>query len=67
MEVDTGSSVSLISFNRFKEHYGNVKLDKPSSILKTYSGQEIKQKGSKRANVTYSGQSKTFNIMCRRE
>ncbi|XP_060581109.1 uncharacterized protein K02A2.6-like [Ruditapes philippinarum] len=62
MEVDTGSAVSLMSREEFQKCFGNVTLDKPTSVLKTYSGEEIQQAGTKLVNVRYNGQSKSLKL-----
>ena len=41
MEVDTGSSVSLISYREFVHHFGKIKSETPKSVLKTYSNETI--------------------------
>ena len=45
MELDTGSAVTLISNKDFRKRFGNMKLDPAFSILKTYSGDVIEQRG----------------------
>ena len=56
MELDTGSSVSLMSHKQFRNLFGNkVKLNDPESILKTYSGETIEQVGIYRPTVSYNG------------
>jgi len=62
MELDTGSAVTIISEQTLKERFGNVKLDKPYSTLKSYSGETIKQAGSIHVRVTYNNQTKDLRL-----
>ena len=51
MELDTGSAVSVLSYKRYKEHFGHVKLAKSLVTLKTYTEQKITPKGEMKCNV----------------
>ena len=42
----------------FKKCFRTVELNKPTKVLKKYSGEEIQQAGTKMANVNYNGQSR---------
>ncbi|KAH3691963.1 hypothetical protein DPMN_191378 [Dreissena polymorpha] len=54
MEVDTGSAVTLMSEIDIRKRFGNVPLDPAKSVLKTYSGEIIKQVGTKVVTVKYN-------------
>ena len=62
MEVDTGSAVTLMSEIDFRKRFGNVPLDPAKSVLKTYSGEIIKQVGTKVVTVKYNGQSTQLRL-----
>ncbi|XP_053395598.1 uncharacterized protein K02A2.6-like [Mercenaria mercenaria] len=62
MELDTGSAVTLISKEEFQKLFGNKELDRPTSILRTYSGEEITQAGTKLVRVKVNDQSKMLRI-----
>lgn len=59
MEIDTGASLSVIGENTLNTLWdGNSKfhLEKTSVRLKTYTGEELKPKGSIKVKVSYEGQ-----------
>ncbi|XP_053391329.1 uncharacterized protein K02A2.6-like [Mercenaria mercenaria] len=62
MELDTGSAVTLISKEEFQKLFGNKDLDRPTSILRTYPGEEITQAGTKLVRVKVNDQSKILRI-----
>ena len=62
MEVDTGAAATLIPIDKFRQHFGDVKLDPPRSTLKTYSGETLSQAGCKEVNVTYNGQNRKLTL-----
>ena len=62
MEVDTGSSVSLMSYKDFVRHFWKIKLETPKSVLKTYSNETIEQVGIKTVRVNYKGQKKDLRL-----
>ena len=55
IELDTGSAVSVLSYKRYKEHFGHAKLAKSLVTLKTYTGQKITPKGEMKCNVQFKG------------
>jgi len=58
MELDTGSAVSIISEDIYQQTFGKTQMDKPHSVLKSYSGEVIPKAGTKRVKVSYNGQEK---------
>ena len=62
LEVDNGSSVSLMSYGDFVQHFGKIKLETLKSVLKTYSNETIEQVGIKTVQVNYNGQKKDLRI-----
>ena len=62
MELDTGSAVSVLSYKRYKEHFGHVKLAKSLVTLKTYTEQKITPKGEMKCNVKSKGQEKELTL-----
>lgn len=62
MELDTGSAVSIISEDIYQQTFGKTQLDKPHSVLKSYSGDVIPQAGTKRVKVSYNGQEKDLTL-----
>ena len=65
MEVDTGTSITFMSENTYKELWPNSKEAlKPSQIkLKTYTGQQIQVHGSKMVQVQYGKQAKRLPLV----
>ena len=47
MEVDTRSSVGLMSYSDFVGHFGKIMLETPKSVLKTYSNETVEQVGTR--------------------
>ncbi len=58
MEIDTGAAVSVISYKNFKSLKLNVKLEKTSVVLTTYTKQPIVPAGVCYVDVSY--QDKTY-------
>ena len=48
MEVDTGASVSLVSEQTYQRYWPNRKLERTSTILRTYSGEALRVVGKHR-------------------
>ena len=65
MELDTGASVTLMSSSEFKRRFGKRQLDRPDTVLKTYSGDVIGQEGTLMVNVCYNGQSAIMKLCCK--
>ncbi|XP_033729753.1 uncharacterized protein K02A2.6-like [Pecten maximus] len=55
MELDTGASVSLMSEKEYKQKYDG-KLNKSSTVLRTYNGQLLPVVGEKSVTVQYGDQ-----------
>ena len=57
MELDTGASVSVCSFHRFRELWPDHerKLKPCNLILHTFSGESLKVRGELEVNVAYKG------------
>ena len=62
MEVDTGSAVTLMSEIDFRKRFGNVPRDPAQSVLKIYSGEIIKQVGTKVVTEKYNRQSTQLRL-----
>ena len=45
MELDTGSTVSVLPYKQSKERFGHMKLAKGDITLKTYTGEKTMPKG----------------------
>ena len=56
MELDTGASVSIISQQVWEETFGKPKLMKCSTLLRTYSGEQLKVLGQLKVTVKYNDQ-----------
>jgi len=56
MELDTGASVSIISQQVWEETFGKPKLMKRSTLLRTYSGEQLKVLGQLKVTVKYNDQ-----------
>ena len=58
MEIDTGASLSVMSDKMYQELWGDNKqplLVKEGVVLHTYTGEEVKPKGSAKVMVSYEG------------
>ncbi|XP_033760675.1 uncharacterized protein LOC117342589 [Pecten maximus] len=63
MELDTGSTVTLISQDLYKEHFCHIPLHETTIRLKTYSGENIKPLGEIRVSVNLYNQTATKNLL----
>ena len=63
MEVDTGAAVSIVSNDIYQKLWPKEKLDESNIVLRTYSGEQIKQIGSKQVEVKYNGQVNTVELV----
>lgn len=54
-EIDTGSAISAIPKNYFKNHFANHKLDRYSNVLKAYDGSIIQTDGCFSTYILYKG------------
>lgn len=62
MELDTGSSVSVISEEDYVKYFKGEKLKKSSLVLKTYSGEKLNSLGVLCVNVKYNDQEADLNL-----
>ena len=56
MELDTGSAVSIMPRDLYKEKFNDKPLYKTELVLKTYTGETIVPLGVLKANVEYKDQ-----------
>ena len=62
MKVDTGATVSLISYKRLKQVLPRIKINKTSVVLRTYTSEIIPVRGEVQVNVTYGEQRKKLTL-----
>ena len=62
MELDTGSSVSVISEADYVKYFKGEKLEKSLLVLKTYSGEKLHSLGVLRVQVQYNDQCSYLNL-----
>ena len=62
MELDTGSSVSVISEADYVKYFKGEKLEKSLLVLKTYSGEKLHSLGVMRVQVQYNDQCSYLNL-----
>jgi len=60
MELDTGSALSIMSYNVFKQTFKHERLQKSDVILKTYTGEKVSPVGM--CNVTATHNNQSFNV-----
>ena len=58
MELDTGSALSVIPWEKYKKHFGQLKQEKSQVVLKTYTGEKITPK----YNVNFKGQEHNVSL-----
>jgi hypothetical protein len=63
MEIDTGSSVSLMSKQSFNSVFGKCELASHSAKLRTYTGEEILVLGSLVVEVQYNEQKESLTLL----
>ena len=63
MEVDTGAAMSVISRRTYKRLFSDLKLQKPTVHLKTYTGEEISLVGQITARATYGEQTRILSLI----
>ena len=56
MEIDTGSSISLIQKDTYEKQFSDVKLCRTRTVLKTFSGEVFAPLGTLKVNVRIHGQ-----------
>ena len=62
MELDTGSAISTLPLETYKETFPNTPLIDTTAILKTYSGEEIPPEGKLLVRVEYNNQIKDLTL-----
>ena len=62
MELDTGSAVSIISFDLYQQKFNNNPLHKTVLFLKTYTGENITPVGVLKVNVDYQNQRELLDL-----
>jgi predicted transcriptional regulator len=62
MELDTGSSISVISEADYVKYFKGEKLEKSLLVLKTYSGEKLHSLGVMRVQVQYNAQCSYLNL-----
>ena len=63
MEVDTGASVSLMSYSTFSKLWPGRSLESTSVRLRTYSKEPLSVVGKCKVNVDYNGQMGEFTLL----
>ena len=63
MELDTGASVSLISEATWSKLYSKKKLQRTTTILRTYTGEKIQPLGSCNVEVKYKEESAILPLL----
>ena len=66
MEIDTGASLSVMSDKMYQELWGDNKqplLVKEGVVLHTYTGEEVKPKGSAKVMVSYEGRDYQLSLL----
>ena len=64
MEIDTGSSVSIISEETFDKHFtDNILLTPSTSKLRTYTGEVMPLVGMTDVDVEYKGQKECMSLL----
>ena len=62
MEVDTGATVSLISYKKLKQVLPRVVIKKTTIVLRTYTSEVIPVRGKVQVNVSYGEQKKLLTL-----
>ena len=62
MELDTGSAISAIPLRVYKQHYGQLQIKRTDILLKSYTGQQIKPKGTIDVEVVYKGEQHKLHL-----
>ena len=62
MELDTGSAVSPLPFQKYKEMFHYIPLMTTEAILKAYSGERIIPEGKLDVRVNYNNQVKDLTL-----
>ena len=62
MELDTGSAVSIISFDLYHQKFKRLPLHKTGLFLKTYTGENIMPVGVLKVPVDYQNQRELLDL-----
>ena len=62
MELDTGSAISTLPFQKYKELFLKTPLVKTEAILKTYSGERLIPEGKLYVSVEHNNQVKDLTL-----
>ena len=62
MELDTGSAVSIISFDLYQQKFNRLPLHKTGLSLKTYTGENIMPVGVLKVPVDYQNQREVLDL-----
>ncbi|CAK1589460.1 unnamed protein product [Parnassius mnemosyne] len=62
MECDTGSAVSCISYELYKQQFSNLKLNMCPLLLRYYTGEQVKPVGVIRPLVKYKDKEKHLDL-----
>ena len=62
MELDTGSAVSIISFDLYQQKFNRLPLHKTGLFLKTYTGENIMPVGVLKVPVDYQNQRELLDL-----
>ena len=62
MELDTGSAVSIISFDLYQQKFNDNPLHETGLFLKTYTGENITPVGVLKVNVDYHNQRELLDL-----
>ena len=63
MKVDTGASVSLMSWTKFQQVWPDKPLLQMNVIIRTYSGDQVKAKGSVDVTVQHKNQATKLPLL----
>lgn len=62
MELDTGSAISTLPLQKYKEIFADTPLVDTKAILKTYSGEKMKPEGKLLVRVEHNNQVKNLTL-----
>ena len=62
MKMDTGSAVSIISFDLYQQKFNKLPLHKIVLFLKTYTGEDIMPVGVRKVPVDYQNQRELLDL-----
>lgn len=61
-EIDTGSPVTVISEQMYKQYFSNIALETSDLILHSYSGDRLNIMGKLKLHFAYNGKSNYINV-----